>query len=78
MPHCGWTLRRGKYRAEGEKGPVAFNRGTCLSEPQRRELCNKMGRGEASLSPLENMISEPEVWGLPILSLRGMMLDPAI
>lgn len=57
---------------------MAFDQGTCRSEPQRRELCHKMGQGEASLSPLENMISEPEVWGLPILLLRGMMLDPAI
>lgn len=30
------------------------------------------------MSPLEDMISEPEIWGLPILSLWGMMLDPAI
>lgn len=57
---------------------MAFDQGTCRSEPQRRELCHKMGQGEASLSPLENTISEPEVWGLPILSLRGVMLDPAI
>lgn len=57
---------------------MAFDQGTCRSEPQRRELCHKMGQGEASLSPLENTISEPEVWGLLILSLWGVMLDPAI